>query len=507
MKWSIAGLLLAFTLGSANGQVALRQELPLGPSAGAASGQSINNFFVVAANVTTLPKWCVNVHNVTGPTTAAQNLILMNQIGANCARDALNWDLIETVSNTYNWTVSRSFDLEWSTLCGGASPTGILPIMAPTYNNGLYAATIYTVIAPGANTTAYSNFAVAAANHFIGGTLCPGGFVIEHANEPNLTIGSLWWATAWLGSAYGTFAQTGAAAVKAAQPSLIDLTGGLSPGPGTAVTTFATSMVASSMTSINYYSSHPYSYNEGTPNSTPTPQQLIVDQGNVATAVLAQSKPLVITEYGFPLQALGSDCTSATSKNNQGIFTSWGMGSTLVLQTLYHAVYDLVDDGANCNATDQNTFGMFYHPGAFTPLGIKPAGTAFWNMGPWAFAQVLSYDILYYPSLSTYEINIRNMDGTRKKIIWQSAYGGTLGTPIVSAATWTENMGAFNAPSAINSLGASQALTCTGSSCSVMLPAEGQIIVTLPLAGSTFVLLAANGSNLLAGTGSNLDVQ
>lgn len=333
-----------------------------------------------------LPKWCVNAHTSTA--SGAQNVTLIQTLGAQCARvDATNWDAVEQSLGVYTWTGS---DALWNPICAA----NIQPIFIATYNNTLYgAASVFTTISGSTQINGYSNYVVAALNRLVGTNHCSNP-IAELFNEPNLTQ---WTTSTWAGSAYIGVATTTAAAAKAAQPSTIVITGGASPGVGTEPPQlWLGGAVGSSpaLTNISGYGLHPYNYNEGTPALTPLPT-LALTVDTLAFSQVAASgvgggtnKPIYITEYGFPLQAFGaapSSCASPSTCQTQGLYLAYAMLTAIPLFTPYFVQYDLVDDGTSYSASDQNTFGLFYNGSASsgnpvtgaTAYGIKPQGQAF----------------------------------------------------------------------------------------------------------------------------------
>lgn len=336
-----------------------------------------------------LPKWCVNAHTTTA--TGAQNVTLMQTVGARCARvDATNWDTVEpsiVPPASYNWTNS---DALWNAVCAA----GIQPVFIATYNNTVYgAASVFTTISGSTQINGYSNYTVAALNRLVGTNGCTNP-IADLFNEPNLTQ---WTTTTWTGAAYIGVASTVAAAAKAAQSSTTIITGGASPGVGTEPPQlWLGGAVGSSpaLTNISGYGLHPYNYNEGTPALTPLPT-LALTVDTLAFSQVAASgvgggtnKPIYITEYGFPLQAFGaapSSCASPSTCQTQGLYLAYAMLTAIPLFTPYFVQYDLVDDGTSYSASDQNTFGMFYNGSASsgnpvtgaTAYGIKPQGQAY----------------------------------------------------------------------------------------------------------------------------------
>jgi hypothetical protein len=125
------------------------------------------------------------------------------------------------------------------------------------------------------------------------------------------------------------------------------------------------------------------------------------------------SRPVAVTEYGFPYGAVGS------SLDKQGIFLGWAMLNAIVAAVPYFVVYDLVDDGVDYGTTNENTFGLFFngaasadHPvPAATPYGIKPAGTAVSSVTA-AMASTKFYKVSYDSAASAATITFEKPEGT-----------------------------------------------------------------------------------------------
>jgi hypothetical protein len=454
----------------------------IGPGTVVDSGLSQQSSFYYNVNGTyaasLLPKWCVNAHTSTA--TAAENVALMQNVGASCARvDATNWDQVEQSLGVYTWTAS---DTLWNAVCGA----GINPIFVATYNNTLYGAASYNVLISGSTQiTGYSNYDVAALNRLIGTNGCS-KVVNEIFNEPNLTQ---WTTSIWSGQAYAGVAATVAAAAKAAQPGVIVITGGASPGTGTEPPqAWLGGVVGAGASLANFggYGLHPYAYNEGTPALTGVPTtQLVTD--TVAFAQSARSgagqttaKPIYITEYGFPLQAFGSapsSCASPSVCQTQGIYMAYAMLTSVALFVPYFTEYDLIDDGTSYSATDQNTFGMFYNGSASsgnpvtgaTPYGIKPQGTAFQSVTG-CTAGTTSYNLSYNTSNNVETETFNKSGGACLAIFtWDAS----------NTKSYSANIGTFSSVTCKDVLGNSVSCTYSGGNLSVSVSASvGPVIVT-----------------------------
>jgi hypothetical protein len=428
----------------------------------------------VGASASRLPKWCVNVHLGLQQEAPEQIVTLMHAIGANCVRDSLDWEQIERKAGFYSWSsgAPTSYQKWWSVFCGA----GFTAIMVPTYNNPLYSGgDRFQIITPGANTAAYVNFNVAAAKHFA--SMCP-GMVVELFNEENLVI---WTKTQWGGGAYALMAETTAAAIKAAEPSIKVWSGGLSPGPGMDPADFGLQMVnAVTLSNIDAYAMHPYNYNQGSPSETRTPQGMLQALRRFNQATNRQPKPTPITEHNFPVHSLGDGvCTRAATATTQGIYLGWSMLLAVAGKVPAYAAYELVNEGIACSA-DSAEWGLFFSPTDTSPLGIRPTGVAFSRITK-LFKDATTYDVVYYPETSIYEITIRYSGRGPAKAVIQSPNDASSGTPLLAPVIWSEDMGSFGSVTATDVLGNAVPLTVSGSSVSFPLSQiDGPVIVQLP---------------------------
>lgn len=375
--------------------------------------------------VSTLPKLCVNGHIATA--TAVKTIELMRTIKSTCNRTDWNWDHIEQSAGVYDFSSGTpSFNYFFGTLCA----QGYQQIFLATYNNTLYSSGVFTAIAAGANTTAFSNFGAALANR-VKAIPCTNP-IIEAFNEPNLVI----WTTApWPPANYSTMLTAFSAAVKSAQPSVSVLSGGVSPGG--LVTPFiwapAQAIAGGTFSNVNGYGLHPYNYNQVTPTLTPNPDQLLLDLQTFwkLTGSTAQPRPIAVTEWGYPYDAFAGSVTQA-ALNKQGVYIGWGMLNAIVANKTtgspgvpYFAVYDLVDDGTSYTS-DQNSFGLFFNGAASngnpiagaSAYGIKPSGTAFQSITT-AMDGATSYTIDYDLSVSATTISFPKPSGA-SFAVWTS---------------------------------------------------------------------------------------
>jgi hypothetical protein len=203
------------------------------------------------------------------------------------------------------------------------------------------------------------------------------------------------------------------AAIKAAQPRVTVYSGGLGFDPGPRSMSWIEQMVGAGprFSSVDAYAFHPYNYDENAPGKTLPPEQLLIDAGTFAKAAAStgDGKPVALTEYGFPLQALGGDLTK------QGIYVARGMLAAIIGKYPVQTYYDLIDDGSGY-ASRENTFGLFRNGAFKLPYEIKPAGEAFAAITD-AMAKATAYTIAFDASISAPTISFDKPTG-KALVIW-----------------------------------------------------------------------------------------
>lgn len=342
---------------------------------------------------------CIAIHQTTA--TPAQNLALLQKLGVHCVRSDNLWNVIERVGSagSYDWS---GYDALWVPLC----KVGIKPIMLATYNNPIYAARVFAPVAGGINIAAFKNFSVAMANHYM--DTCP-QMVIELFNEPSTTN---WTTVPWSGASYAAMLAPVSAAVKAAQPRVTVYSGGIGFEPGPDQTAWIREMVGAGLKfpAVDAYAFHPYNYDPGHPAATLPPEQLLIDAKAFAQAAgsTGQGKPVVLTEYGFPLPALGGDLTK------QGFYTARGMLAAIIGRYPVSTYYDLIDDGTDGSL--ENTFGLFRNGAFKVPYEIKPAGMAFAAIMN-AMARASTFTIAFDSAISAPTISFEKPEGAAI-VVW-----------------------------------------------------------------------------------------
>jgi len=366
---------------------------------------------------THMPQMCVAFHPTTPP---QQNLALIKILGATCARTDNGWDQIEREIGVYDW---KNYDSIWLPLC----KAHIRPIMIATYNNPLYAAGVFRAIAGQPDIEAFTKFAVAMANHYIGP--CP-DMIIELFNEPNAVN---WTTVPWSGASYGAMLAPVSAAIKKAQPRVTVFSGGLGFDAQNPDLWIADMVRGVSFPAVDAYAFHPYHYDEKNPARTLPPEQLLIDTGHFADhAKTGSAKPVALTEYGFPWKALGGDL------KRQGLYTARAMLAAIIGRYPFQTIYDLVDDGTDYTNV-QNTFGLF-RSGTYE---AKPSGLAFMTVAR-AMADAKTITLDYDAAQMMPELTFDKPQG-KTLAVWTLDKSG--------AKTFSKAMDSVKRPSCSNTFG------------------------------------------------------
>jgi len=302
-----------------------------------------------------IPQMCVAIHPTTPP---EQNLVLIKKLGAACARTDNSWDQIEREIGVYDW---KNADAIWLPLC----EAHIRPIMIATYNNPLYAAGAFRAIAGKPNIESFAKFTAAMADHYV--KACP-NMIIELFNEPNAVN---WTTVPWSGASYAAMLSPISVAIKKAQPHVTVFSGGLgfdAQNPDRWINDMV--RAGNGFAAVDAYAFHPYNFDEKNPAKTLPPEQLLIDTSRFTDNTKPGAKPVALTEYGFPLQALAGDL------RRQGLYTARAMLAAIIGHYPFQTIYDLVDDGTDYTNV-QNTFGLFRSGSYQKPYAIKPSGLAF----------------------------------------------------------------------------------------------------------------------------------
>jgi hypothetical protein len=398
-----------------------------------------------------LPQMCVAIHPSTA--TGFENLRLLQEVGASCARsDGETWEGIETSKGVYNWT---SEDSLWLPICAAH----LSAIMVLTYNNTLYAPSVYHPISPGQNALAFANFARATANHYA--PRCTKSLAIEVFNEPNLLV---WTTSQWTGHQYAPVLAEVASFVKSVQPRVKIYSGGVSPGDGTQPpNTFVAGMIGTaSLVDVDDFAIHPYNFTESPTPPTPPPEHILLDLDSFAVSARRDRRQIVNTEYSFPYQAVGNNL------DVQGRYVARAMLATIIGGYPFYTHYDLIDDGTDYSV-DQNTFGLLWNRSAKSPYALKPAGVAFKSITG-AMSGTQSFRITYDHTHHVATITFTKSTGKVFAIeTWDDD----------SSKSYSTSIGSFLSVSCKDVLGKPYACSYFNGTLSMLLtPAAGPVIVT-----------------------------
>ncbi len=429
--------------------------LTLGPGSSHAQADDVATLIAAAQGTypaAQLTEMCVAIHQATA--TPAQNLALLQKLGVHCVRSDNLWVVIERVGSagSYDWS---GYDAFWIPLC----KAGLKPIMLATYNNPIYAARAFAPIAGGINIAAFSNFAAAMANHY--SSICP-NMAEELFNEPNA---GNWTGVPWSGASYASMLAPVSAAVKAAQSRVAVYSGGVASDPGLDSMAWIRQMAGAGpkFPGVDAYAFHPYSFDPRNLAATLPPEQLLIDAKAFAQAAASsgQGKPVALTEYGFPLPALGGDLAK------QGFYAARGMLAAIIGRYPLLTYYDLIDDGTDGDL--ENTFGLFRNGAFHTPYEIKPAGIAFAAIMD-VMARASAYTIAFDPAISVPTISFDKPEGAAI-VIWTYDTKGT--------KSYARQIGSFKHVSCKDVLGKTYPCAYANGTLSMSLSeSSGPIVVT-----------------------------
>jgi len=341
-----------------------------------------------------------------GPTPNATNISLLQTTSSAITRiDMVNWDQIEQSLGVYTWTVPdamiallRSAGIKFNIPLGYSNPL----YGSPGYNSGLTTQ---------AQITAYCNYCVAAANRYNGPDV-----QFEVRNEVNISFG---WAPSPNSSFYTNMMKQAAAAIKAAQPTAVVLTSGISnegayPSWGNFVQGMA---AAGNLANADGVAFHPYG--QGDLVGQPPESSLfhIIDYLNAT----GRQKPLYLNEWGYPYS------WSSNSTGRQAILVARMLLTAIIAGPKTFIAYDLIDDGTDYT-NDENTYGLYD-----ASYAIKPAGTA-WLAIMGALAGCTSYGFGFDPVQKLCVLTVMRSAG-QSVIAWTYDTGTKTVLKIVNAFT------------------------------------------------------------------------
>ena len=327
-------------------------------------------------------------HDSTLPVPVATNVAMFNGINGKIVRDGRPWASIESAAGVYDFTVQNNdATLNAIKAAGGTVCFNI------SLTNALYGSGPPTT---SPQITAYTNYAVAAVNHY--GT---SQMMYELGNEQNL-------AANWNGSPsvsqYITLINTCAAAMRAAVPSCIIVTGGMGNQGQSAPNdpnTYGAAMVAG-MSPIGNFSGvgmHPYATNLALSG----PEGLIAIMSSLSAAI-GNALPLYSTEQGYSQDQVGF------SQRRRGVYAARSALSFLINRPAMTAWFEMcnetadpIDHESNFGLYDVNFQALPAALGYGTILGLRN--------------NCATYDILQYPAW-VYQINFHQNDGSLARVVW-----------------------------------------------------------------------------------------
>lgn len=380
----------------------------------ALSSASLSSIF---SGASTLPLLTVDTHQnttvVAKPIPDGTNVAAAQAIGAQAVRLDCNWIQTEASAGSFDFS---SLD----PTVNAFRAVGITVHLIFDYGNTLYGAAFFTGPADATYRGHYNTWVTAAVNHF-GST----GFIYEIWNEPNLGSGGYAWAPTPSASDYSALLTGAAAAIKAAKPAAIVLSGGLSPGTGIAPNTFIATVAGGTLTNVDGFGYHPY--NAGLTTGA-LPEQLISDFASFKSAA-SSAKPIYVDEVGYSMDWTGN------SETVRAKYVARLMGSACIAQSPQVCIYDLFKDGTDPNDHESN-FGLYDY--SFNPL---PAATAYTKVAG-ALSGMVTNSAGKIAAANLYELTINKSVG-RTRMIWTSAgaWRYTRAEGAITSATATDVLG------------------------------------------------------------------
>lgn len=378
---------------------------------------------ITSAVAATLPAFGINIHPATTIVpqniTPTDNVAMTQLLGASVIRMDFDWQAIEGTPGVFDYS---SID---PTVTAYRS-AGIVVQGLLDYGNTNYGATFFTGPADATYRGHRATWVTNVATKY-GAT----GFIYEDWNEENLGTGGYSWAPTPNASDFTTMLTVDAAAIVAAAPGALVISGGVSPGGGIAPNTYIVTVAAGTLTNVGGIGLHPYAALDQ--NGT-HPEQIVTDTASFTVAANAV-KLNYLSEDGV------SQDWASFSQTRRAYLLFRMMSSGLITQSKQFVVYDQVCDGTDPTDHESN-FGLFaYVFKTGSTYNILPAGTAYQKFIA-AIANCVTYSVTQNSSQTVYEITVTKA-ASRTKIIW--GYG--------MQATYTENVGAFSAMTATDVLG------------------------------------------------------
>jgi hypothetical protein len=293
-------------------------------------------------------------YNPSYPVTDAQQLSMVQAVGAKIVRFDLPWADIEQKPGVYTWgSYASRFKLFAS--------AGIKCVLILGQGNPLYTPAWNSPPTTPAAIAAFARFAVAAYSQF-GASWA----VYEVYNEPNMP--SNWGGTA-NPAQYGALLSAVSVAMRSVRSDVVIVSGGLAViDPDTFI---ASALKCVDLTKISAVGFHPYTgADDYISDPAMAPSGVPARFAACRAAIGAGSPNVWNTEQGFEL----SKCAGSTISDKlarQGVFASLFVLSALLSLQNFAIWYDLVDDGTDMTNPE---YGM----GLFDfNFNMKPSGKGF----------------------------------------------------------------------------------------------------------------------------------
>lgn len=270
-------------------------------------------------------------------------------VGITVIRTDLTWAGVERTNGVFDFSA-------YDAVTAQMAQRGVKILWILCYGNPLHGGVAPT---SQADQAAFTTFASKAAAHFKGTNV----YGYEIWNEPNLTKGLD-------ATSYSTLFKQAQAAIKAADPTAVVVTGGVSD---TAFDYLTTMLRTGNLSTANALALHPY---RPTAPETFVAELSMLKQMAQATQGLATPVDIWDSEWGYsaysdigPTSIYG-DGHDPRAQRRQAVLNLRKVLSQMAANMPLHVLYDLVDDGTDPLNREHN-FGLLG-----SDLGIKPAMVA-----------------------------------------------------------------------------------------------------------------------------------
>lgn len=288
------------------------------------------------------------------PVTDAQQLAMVQAVGANIVRFDLPWADVEQKAGVFNWGA-------YGARIGMFKAAGVQVVLILGQGNPLYTPAWNMPPTTPAAIAAFARYAVAAIGAFGANSV-----VYEIYNEPNLPAN---WGGASNPAQYGALLFAVSVALRSIRPDARVVSGGLAVFDPNGF--IAAALKVADKASISAIGFHPYTGADAySTNPTMLPEGVPGRFAACAAAIGFGSPPIWNTEQGYEL----SKCAGATLADKlarQGVFASLFVLSALLSTQEFAIWYDLIDDG-NDMTNPESECGLFDFN-----FNIKPSGTGF----------------------------------------------------------------------------------------------------------------------------------